>query len=93
MDDLVIGGAHLVDIEQIKKLLFNRFEMKDMKELHYFLGIDSEVIWIPNGIMLSQRHYILNLRYKFGMRQCKLVTTPLDRNLKLDVNSGTRECE
>ena len=62
-----------------------------MKELHYFLGI--EVIRTPNGIMLSQKHYILNLLYKFGMTQCKPVTTPLDRNLKLDADSGTRECE
>ena len=91
VDDLVIGGEHLADIEHIKKLLSSRFEMTDMKELHYFLGI--EVIRTPDGIMLSQKHYILNLLYKFGMTQCKPVTTPLDRNLKLDADSGTRECE
>ena len=93
VDDLVIGGEHLVDIEHIKKLLSSRFEMKDMKELHYFLGI--EVIRTPDDIMLSQRHYILNLLYKFGMTECKPVTTPIDRNLKLDVDSGTTkyECE
>ena len=84
VDDLVIGGEHLVDIEHIKKLLSSRFEMKDMKELHYFLGI--EVIRTPDDIMLSQRHYILNLLYKFGMTECKPVTTPLDRNLKLYVD-------
>ena len=43
--------------------------------------------------MLSQRHYILNLLYKFEMTQYKPITTPLDRNLKLDANSGTIECE
>ena len=59
VDDLVIGGEHLADISHIKKLLSGRFEMKDMKELHYFLGI--EVIRALDGIMLSQRHYILNL--------------------------------
>ena len=52
VDDLVIGGEHLVDIEHIKKLLSSRFEMKDMKELHYFLGI--EVIRTTNNIILSQ---------------------------------------
>ena len=40
VDDLVIGGEHLVDIEHIKKLLSSRFEMKNMKELHYFQGIE-----------------------------------------------------
>ena len=62
-----------------------------MKELHYFLEI--EVIRTLDGIMLSQRHYILNLLNKFGMTECKPVATPLDQNLKLDVESGTTECE
>ena len=65
--------------------------MTDIKELHYFLGI--EVIRTPTGIMISQRHYILNLLYKFGMAECKSVATPLDCNLKLDANSGTKACE
>ena len=43
--------------------------------------------------MISQRHYTLNFLYKFGMTECKSVATPLDRNLKLDVDSDTVECE
>ena len=73
VDDLVIRGEHLTNISHIKKLLSIRFKLKDMKELHYFLGI--EVIQIPNGIMLSQCPYILNLLYKFGMTKCKPVST------------------
>ena len=91
VDDLVIGGEHLVDINKVKTLLSDKFEMTDMKELHYFLGI--EVIRTPAGIMVSQRHYILNLLYKFGMAECKSVPTQLDRNLQLDANSGTKACE
>ena len=91
MDDLVIGREQLVDNAHIKKLLFSPFEMKDMKELHYFLAI--EVIRTRDDIMLSQRHCILNLLYKFEMTKCKPMTTPLDRNLNLDVDSNTTECE
>ena len=65
--------------------------MTDMKELHYFLGI--EVIRTLAGIMISQWHYILNLLYKFEMAECKSVATPLDRNLNLDADSGTKACE
>ena len=50
-DVLVIGEEHIPNINNIKKLLSGQFEMKDMKELHYFLSI--EVIWIPKGIMIS----------------------------------------
>ena len=33
------NGEHIADINNIKMLLSNKFEMKDMEELHYFLGI------------------------------------------------------
>ena len=65
--------------------------MTDMKELHYFLGI--EVIRTPTKKMISQQHYILNLLYKLGMAECKSVATPFDRNLKLDADSDTKACE
>ena len=80
MDDLVIGSEELVDINKVKSLLSSKFKM-DMKELHYFLGI-----------MISQRHYILNLLFKFGMTTCKFVASPLNWNLKLDANVVTTEC-
>ena len=60
--------------------------MKDLGDLHYFLGI--EVIRTPDGILLSQRHYVLNMLYKFGMMECRPVSTPLDQNQKIRPNSG-----
>ena len=91
VDDLVIGGKNLADINKVKSLLSGRFKIKDMQELHYFLTI--EVIRTLVKIMIFQRHYILNLLYKFGMTKCKPMSTPLDRNLKLDADSRTEECE
>ena len=90
VDNLVIGGEHLADINKVKMLLFGKFEMKDTHELHYFLGI--EVIQTSTSTMLSQCHYILNLLFKFGMTDHKPILTPLDYNLKLLTNSGT-PCE
>ena len=60
--------------------------MKDLGDLHYFLGI--EVIRTPEGILVSQRHYMLSMLFKFGMTKCKSVSTPLDRNPKLRLDSG-----
>ena len=91
VDDLVIGGKDIAEINKIKSLLSGRFEMKDLHELHYFLGI--EVIRTPIRILISQRHYVLNLLYKFGLTECKPVSTPLDRNLQIDVDSGTAVCD
>ena len=42
VDDLVIGGEHLFDINKVKSLRSDKFEMTDMKELHYFLGIEAD---------------------------------------------------
>ena len=39
--------------------------MKDLGDLHYFLGI--EVIRTPKGILISQRHYVLSMLFKFGI--------------------------
>ena len=91
VDDLVIRGKELTEINKVKSLLSSRFEMKELHELHYFLGI--EVIRTPVGILISQQHYVLNLLHKFGLTECKCVSTPLDRNLKVDANSGTAVCD
>ena len=65
--------------------------MKDLHKLHYFPGI--ELIRPPVGILIPQRHYVLNLLYKFGLTDCKPMSTPLDRNLKIDADSGTAVCD
>ena len=73
VDDLVIGGEHLVDINKVKSLLSKKIEMTDMKELHYFLGI--EVIRTLAGIMISQRHYIFNCYTSSGWLSANLWQT------------------
>ena len=60
--------------------------MKDLGDLHYFLGI--EVIRTPEGILISQRHYVLSMLFKFGMADCKLVSTPLGKTVKLRPDTG-----
>jgi hypothetical protein len=56
VDDLIITGDSDADIFDLKKLLKQKFEMKDLGELRYFLGI--EVIQYPKGIWLLQRQYV-----------------------------------
>ena len=52
VDDLIIVGDSAMEIDHVKSLLKQEFEMKDLGELRYFLGI--EVIRTPKGIWLSQ---------------------------------------
>ena len=86
VDDLVITGPDLPEMSRVKTQLSGGLDMKDLGDLHYFLWI--EVIYTPNGILLTQRHYVLNMLYKFGMMYCQSVSTPLHQNLKLCHDSG-----
>ncbi len=86
VDDLIIRGDSDVDISGLKKLLKQKFEMKDLGELFYFLGI--EVIHSPKGIWLLQRQYALNKLSEYGMTGCKPISIPLEQNVKLSVDEG-----
>ena len=78
-----IYGAHV--LRQVPARGIVRYEGSG--GLHYFLGI--KVIRTPKGILISQRHYVLSMLFKFGIMECKSVSAPLDRNVKLSIKSGT----
>jgi hypothetical protein len=86
VDDLIITGDNDADIFDLKKLFKQKFEMKDLGELHYFLSI--EVIQSPKGIWLLQRQYALNKLSEYGMTGCKPILIPLEQNVKLSENEG-----
>jgi hypothetical protein len=86
VDDLIITGDNDANTSDLKKLLKQKFEMKDLGELRYFLGI--EVIRSPKGIWLLQRQYALNKLSEYGMIGCKPISIPLEQNMKLSADEG-----
>eukprot|EP00253_Pinus_taeda_P014448 PITA_14448 len=81
VDDLFMTGADPL-IHQCKRELASRLEveMKDLGLMHYFLGLE---VWQKAGeIFLSQGKYIVKLLERFGMVDCKSVTTPMELNFK-----------
>jgi hypothetical protein len=58
--------------------------MKDLGELCYFLNI--KVLQSPKQIWLLQRQYALNKLSEYGMMSCKLISIPLEQNVKLSVD-------
>jgi hypothetical protein len=87
VDDLIITGADLDEINRVKRELAASFNMKDLGDLHYFLGI--EVICTPKGILISQRHYALDILFRFGMADFKPISMPLDKTVKHRPDSGS----
>jgi hypothetical protein len=86
VDDLFITEDSDADIFDLNKLLKQKFEMKDLGELHYFL--DIEVIQSLKGIWLLQRQYALNKLTEFGMMNYKPISIPLEQNVRLSANEG-----
>jgi hypothetical protein len=86
VDDLIVGGDNEKEIEHVKCLLKQKFDMKDLGELKFFLGI--EVIKTLEGIWLLQRQYALDMLSKYGMVGCKPISVPLNQNGKLSADAG-----
>ncbi|GJT09400.1 ribonuclease H-like domain-containing protein [Tanacetum coccineum] len=82
VDDIVIAGNDLAEIEKFKIFLKSKFQIKDLGKLKYFLGI--EVLDNKEGICLSQRKYCLELSHEYGLLAAKHVDTPLPENTTLN---------
>ncbi|CAL8990567.1 unnamed protein product [Prunus brigantina] len=81
VDDIVVTGNDTGEQLKLQKYLSQEFEMKDLGDLKYFLGI--EVARSANGICLSQRKYVLDLLAETGLLGCKPADTPIEMNHKL----------
>jgi Reverse transcriptase (RNA-dependent DNA polymerase) len=87
IDDIIIIENNSMKISEIKKSLKERFEIKDLGRLKYFLGI--EIAHSIKGLFIFQRKYILDLLKETGKLGSKPATIPIDCNYKLNIE----ECE
>lgn len=75
VDGIILKGNNTKFLEKFVMQLSNRFSLKDLGPLHYFLGV--EVINTQNGLFLSQHRYILDLLEQYNMTGAKDVVTPM----------------
>ena len=76
MDDIILTGDYEEEIRTIKSFLTAEFEIKDLGNLKYFLGM--EIARSRKGIFVSQRKYVLDLLKETRMLGCKPTHTPMD---------------
>ena len=86
VDDIVLIGNSVAEIEKIKHVLDNNFKIKDLGILKYFLGL--KVAHSEKGIFLYQRKYCLDLLQDSGLLGCKPCSTPMHYALRLHHDSG-----
>jgi hypothetical protein len=87
-EDITVTKSSLAVVVALLQDLKSEFALKDLKNLHYFLGI--QVKKQGNGIVLSMEKYAHDLLEKSGMKECKSVITPLPTSEKLSLSEGTR---
>ncbi|RVW23360.1 Retrovirus-related Pol polyprotein from transposon RE1 [Vitis vinifera] len=81
VDDIILSGNDMGELQNLKKYLSEEFEVKDLGNLKYFLGM--EVARSRKGIVVSQRKYILDLLKETGMLGCKPIDTPMESQKNL----------
>jgi hypothetical protein len=87
VDDIIIASSTEKATAALLQDLKTEFPLKDLGDLHYFLGI--EVNKVNNGIVLTQGKYASDLLRRVGMMDCKPVSTPLSTSEKLSLYKGT----
>jgi len=84
VDDIVLTASSVALLRRIIQALQQEFSMKDLGELHHFLGM--EVQHCGDGLFLSQRQYMLDILARAGMAECKPCSTLVDCNPKLSAD-------
>ena len=91
VDDIVLAGKSDRRMTEVKKALAMQFEVKDMGELHYFLGVKIVQDHQNGKVWIGQPAYTESMLHKYGMVDAKPVTTPVESRSKLV--KTTEECE
>ena len=78
VDDLIILASDMTKLMEFKAKLEKEFDMSDLGELHFFLGVQIERNRAARTLTMHQRSYIEDVLSRFGMEECKPLATPLD---------------
>jgi len=74
VDDIILAANDNEIMNETKMMLQERFKMKDLGKLSYFLGIEFEQ---GDGfVKMSQKRYLSKVLERFHMSNCKPRNTP-----------------
>ncbi|XP_016185159.1 uncharacterized protein LOC107626772 [Arachis ipaensis] len=76
------------EISNVKRVLDEKFKIKDIGRLKYFLRL--EFAHNSKGLVICQRKYTLDLLEEFGMLGAKPASTPMQYSVVLSKNLGTK---
>jgi hypothetical protein len=83
VDDLILISNALSRLVALKRSLSQLYQMKDLGEAEYILGIQIVRDRANRTLHISQTGYIKTILERFGMADCKPASTPMDCGRKL----------
>ncbi|WZZ44848.1 hypothetical protein YC2023_041107 [Brassica napus] len=81
VDDLIITGSDKAGIKATKEFLKSVFDIKDLGELKYFLGI--EICRSKEGLFMSQKKYTMDMLKETVVLGGKIAKTPFEEGYKV----------
>src|SRR4051794_40047081 len=69
--------------DRAERVSAHEYEMKDLGEAKFVLGIEIERDRARRVIYLNQQQYIDNVLERFNMSECKRASTPMDVSVRL----------
>ena len=84
VDDILLAGKSIERLNAVKQNLSQQFQVKDMGELHYFLGVKVVQDHKAGSIWMVQQSYTENILRNFGMEDAKSIRTPMDTSTSVD---------
>lgn len=85
VDDLLLAGTSIEEVEKVKAVLKKHFKMKDLFYIKQFLGMNISQNLKEKKIVITQSMYLKNVLDKFDMQNCKPASTPMDINFRHDL--------
>jgi histone deacetylase 1/2 len=87
VDDIIVASSSQDAVGALLADLQKDFALKDLGDLHYFLGI--EVKRSNGALILSQGRYATDILKRSAMDKCKPIDTPLCSTEKLSAIEGS----
>ncbi len=91
MDDLILVCNSKDKLLEVRKELSRKFEMKDLGDLHFFLGMEVERDRAQRLFYINQIGYLKEIFKHFRMEDRKAIGVPLDPKTKLKKNVNNDE--
>ena len=85
VDDILLAGNDMRLLQDTKKFLSKNFEMKDLGEASFVLGIQILRDRSQGILRLSQRAYVEKILERFSMQNCRPHDTPVSKGDKFSL--------